>query len=213
MSFSAGRGVNAILVPQSTIALSKGRFLNPEGRCRPFAHNARGYVRGEGGGIVILKRLKDALANHDPIYALIKGTGVNHDGYTPGIAMPNALSQATLMRKVLASCQVDPASLQYVEAHGTGTSIGDPLEAEALNAVLNLKTREHPCFVGAVKSNIGHLEAAAGIAGLIKTVLCLQHKKIPPNLHCHTPNPNIPFDQYCLKFLLKLNYLTILRTF
>jgi acyl transferase domain-containing protein/NADPH:quinone reductase-like Zn-dependent oxidoreductase/NAD(P)-dependent dehydrogenase (short-subunit alcohol dehydrogenase family)/acyl carrier protein len=192
-------GVNAMLIPETTIAMSKGRFLNPEGRCRAFDAKAMGYVRGEGGGVVILKPLKDALRDNDPIYALIRGTGVNHDGYTQGIALPNPESQKNLIKKVLNDTGINPADIYYVEAHGTGTPVGDPIEAMALNDVLQVASRKHPCFLGAVKSNIGHLEAAAGIAGFIKAVLCLKHKKIPPNLHFNTPNPNIPFEKYCLK--------------
>lgn len=193
-------GVNAMIIPETTIAMSKGQFLNPDGKCRAFDADARGYVRGEGGGIVILKRLSDAIKDNDPVYAVIRGVGINHDGFTQGIAKPNPDAQMDLIEKVLRESGIDPAGIHYVEAHGTGTFVGDPIEAMALNQVLACKeTRGHPCFLGAVKSNIGHLEAAAGIAGLIKTALCLKHKKIPPNLHFQTPNPTIPFEQYCLK--------------
>jgi acyl transferase domain-containing protein/NAD(P)-dependent dehydrogenase (short-subunit alcohol dehydrogenase family)/acyl carrier protein len=192
-------GVNAILTPQTTIALSKGRFLNPEGYCRPFDAEAKGYVRGEGGGVVILKRLSDALRDQDDIYAVLRGTGINHDGHTPGIAQPDAQSQQTLITKVLEESGVDPCQISYVEAHGTGTAVGDPIEAQALNSVLNKPERKSLCLVGAVKSNMGHLEAAAGIAGLIKTVLCLKNLQVPPNLHFKNHNPAIPFKDYCLK--------------
>jgi acyl transferase domain-containing protein len=192
-------GVNAMLIPETTIAMSKGRFLNPEGRCRPFDAKAMGYIRGEGGGVVILKPLADALRDQDPIYALIRGTGVNHDGATQGIAQPSPEAQKSLMQKVLKESGVDPAEIQYIEAHGTGTPVGDPIEAQALNEVLQVSSRKKPCFLGAVKSNIGHLEAAAGVAGLIKTALCLNHEEIPPNLHFNVPNPKIPFEKYCLK--------------
>lgn len=192
-------GVNAMLVPETTVAMSKGRFLNPEGRCRSFDADARGYVRGEGGGVVILKRFSEAIRDRDPIYALIRGTGVNQDGCTQGIVQPDAEAQKSLIEKVLCESGVKPWQIHYVEAHGTGTPVGDPIEAKALNDVLASEHRSHPCNIGALKSNLGHLEAAAGIAGLIKTALCLKHKKIPPNLHYKTASPNIPFEKYCLK--------------
>ena len=198
-------GVNAMLIPETTIAMSKGRFLNPEGKCRSFDASAQGYVRGEGGGIVLLKRLSDALRDKDQIYALIRGTGINHDGYTQGIALPNPEAQKSLIQKILAESGIKPWQIHYTEAHGTGTLVGDPIEAKALDEVLNVPgKRLHPCYLGAVKTNLGHLEAAAGVAGLIKTALCLKHKKIPPNLHFKTGNPNIPFEKYCLKIPLAL---------
>lgn len=193
-------GVNAMLIPETTVAMSKGNFLNPDGHCRSFDADAKGYVRGEGAGIVVLKRLVDAVRDNDPIYAVIRGTGVNHDGNTPGIAQPNPEAQKNLIQKVLLNAGVEPSQVQYVEAHGTGTPVGDPIEAQALDEVLNISGKRHfPCLLGAVKTNLGHLEAAAGIAGLIKTALCLKYKLIPPNLHFKTPNPQIPFEQYCLK--------------
>lgn len=198
-SLAFAGGVNAMLMPETTVALSKGRFLNPDGYCKSFDADAKGYIRGEGGGVVILKKLSAALKDKDPIYAIIRGTGINHDGYTQGIAMPNPQAQESLIRKVISESNISPCQISYVEAHGTGTSVGDPIEAQALNAILNISSRSHPCYVGAVKTNIGHLEAAAGIAGLIKTALCLRHKKIPPNLHFKNANPNIPFEKYCLK--------------
>lgn len=192
-------GVNAMLIPQTSVAMSKGRFLNPDGRCKSFSEEAKGYIRGEGGGIVILKKLKEALADKDSIYAVIRGTGVNHDGYTQGIAQPNGEAQKALMQKVLQESGIKPHQINLVEAHGTGTPIGDPIEAAALNTVLQVPERVSHCFLGAVKSNIGHLEAAAGIAGFIKTVLCLKHQQVPPNLHCEETNRSIPFEKYCLK--------------
>ncbi len=203
-SLAIAGGVNAMLIPETTIAMSKGKFLNPEGRCRPFDSKAMGYVRGEGGGIVILKPLSDAIRDQDPIYALIRGTGVNHDGYTQGIAQPNPEAQKALIKKVLNEAQINPADIHYVEAHGTGTPVGDPIEAMAINEVLQDPLREYPCYLGAVKSNIGHLEAAAGIAGLIKAALCLKHEKIPPNLHFEVANPIIPFEKYCLKVPMQI---------
>lgn len=183
-------GVNAMLAPLSTILMSKGRFLNPEGYCRPFSAQAKGYIRGEGGGIVILKRLSDAVRDGNVIYALIRGTGINQDGATNGISQPSADQQFSLIHKVLNESGVAPSDIHYVEAHGTGTPVGDPIEAEALQRALS-----GSCLLGALKSNIGHLEAAAGVAGLIKTALCLKHRKVPPNLHCEELNPHISFDK------------------
>ena len=190
-------GVNAMLVPEPMIAMSKGHFLNPEGYCRSFDADAKGYVRGEGAGMVILKPLSLALRDQDPIYALIRGTGINHDGHTNGLALPNPEAQKTLIASVLQQAQVPSSDIQYIEAHGTGTLAGDPMEAWALDQVLMNESSPRPkCLIGSIKSNIGHLEAAAGIAGLIKTALCLKHRTIPPNRHFNKPNPAIPFDQY-----------------
>ncbi len=205
-SFALAGGVNAMLAPETSIAMSKGHFLNPDSECRSFDADAKGYVRGEGGGIVILKPLSAAIKDKNLIYAVICGTGVNQDGYTQGgITQPNSESQRALIQKVLEDNGIRASDIHYVEAHGTGTPLGDPAEALAIDQVLNAsKNRLNYCYLGSVKSNIGHLEAAAGIAGLIKAVLCLQHKKIPPNLHFKNPNPNIPFDKYCLRVPTKL---------
>ncbi len=197
-SFALAGGVNAMLVPETSLVMSKGHFLNPDGQCRSFDKDANGYVRGEGGGIVILKPLPAAIRDGDPVYALIRGTGINQDGYTQGgITQPNSEAQQTLLQKVLNESGVSPADIHYIEAHGTGTPVGDPIEAEAIGKVLGKRTL--PCYLGSVKSNIGHLEAAAGIAGLIKAALCLNHRKIPPNLHFVEGNPLIPFEKYRLE--------------
>lgn len=195
-------GVNAMLAPETTIAMAKARVLSPEGCSRPFDAEAKGYVRGEGAGVVILKSLKQAISDHDLIYATIKGTGMNNDGRTQGITMPSREAQKRLINRVLKNSSIHPESISYVEAHGTGTSIGDPAEAWALNEVLSLN-RKDKCFIGSVKSNFGHLEAAAGIAGLIKAALCLSHKKIPRHLHFQQPNAQIPLEKYCLKIPVK----------
>lgn len=211
-SLALAGGVNAMLIPETTIAMAKGRFLNPEGRCRSFDANAKGYIRGEGGGVVILKSLADALRDNDPIYALIRGTGINHDGYTQGIAQPNPEAQKNLIQKVLSESKVEPWQVHYVEAHGTGTPVGDPIEAMALDQAFHHPAkRSHPCYMGSVKSNFGHLEAAAGIAGLIKAALCLKNKRIPPNLHFNKGNPAIPFEEYCLKVPTKLEEFPLLN--
>lgn len=187
-------GVNIILTPEVTITLSKAHMMAADGRCKAFDAAADGFVRSEGCGIVVLKRLSDALAHGDNILALIRGTAINHDGRSSGLTAPNGLAQQALIRKALANARVEPGQVQYIEAHGTGTVLGDPIEAQALAAVLgNDRPVDAPLLVGSVKTNIGHLESAAGIAGLIKTVLALQHQEIPPHLHLKTPNPHIPW--------------------
>ena len=193
-------GVNVMLRPEFTIAESKGGFLSPDGRCKAFDARANGYVRGEGAGIVVLKRLSDALRDGDPIRALIRGTAVNQDGHTNGITVPRAEAQEAVLREAYRRAGVSPSDVRYVEAHGTGTAVGDPTELKALGTVLGPGRPEgERCIVGSVKTNIGHLEAAAGVAGLIKTTLCLERGAIPPNLHFQTPNPNIPFDDLRLR--------------
>lgn len=195
-SLAVTGGANVILRPEFFIALSKAKFLAPDGRCKTFDARADGYGRGEGAGAVILKRLSQALEDGDPIYALVRGTGVNQDGHTPGIFLPNGKSQELLLNQVYKKAKVDPSTVQYVEAHGTGTLAGDTIEAGAIGRVMGKgRPTDRPCIIGSVKTNIGHLEAAAGIAGVIKTTLCLRRKAIPPHLHFETPNPDIPFDE------------------
>ncbi len=170
-------GVNIMLSPEMTIALSKAHMMAPDGRCKAFDSRADGFVRGEGCGVVVLKRLSDALAHSDNILAVIRASAVNQDGRSSGITAPNGAAQEAVIRQALANAGVKPEEIWYVEAHGTGTSLGDPIEAHALAAVLGPgRTTENPLVVGSVKTNIGHLEAAAGVAGLIKTVLSLQHE-------------------------------------
>ncbi|MFE3500153.1 amino acid adenylation domain-containing protein [Kitasatospora sp. NPDC059160] len=188
------------MAPQYTIAETKGGFLSADGRSRAFDAAADGYVRAEGVGVVVLKRLSDALRDGDPVHAVVLGSGVNQDGRTNGITVPSADAQAALIERVCAGAGVLPGSLQYVEAHGTSTPVGDPIEAAALGRVLGIGRREgERCYVGSVKTNIGHTEAAAGVAGLIKTALALRHRRIPPHLNLERPNPAIdlaalPFD-------------------
>jgi len=193
-------GVNLLLSPELTIIFSQAQMMAPDGRCKTFDAKANGYVRGEGCGIVVLKRLEDALRDNDNILALIRGSAINQDGRSNGLTAPNGPSQEAVIRLALANAGVAPAQIAYVEAHGTGTSLGDPIEAEALGAVLS--TGRPPgsrCAVGSVKTNIGHLEAASGIASIIKVALSLQHRQIPPNLHFQKPNPYIPFDRLPLQ--------------
>ncbi len=185
-------GVNLILSPEASVAFSKLQMLAPDGRCKTFDAQANGFVRGEGCGLVVLKRLSDARADGDPILALVRGSAVNQDGHTNGLTAPNGLSQQAVIRQALAKSGVDPSEITYIEAHGTGTRLGDPIEVEALAAVIGQsRSPGEFCALGSVKTNIGHLEAAAGIAGLIKVVLALQHETIPPHLHFHELNPHI----------------------
>lgn len=188
-------GVNLILTPQLGIALSQAAMLSPDGRSRAFDSSANGYVRGEGAGIVVLKPLARARVDGDRVYAVIRGSAVNQDGRTQGITVPNGEAQEDNFRAALTDAGIAPAEVGYIEAHGTGTPVGDPIEANALGRVL--ATRRGPgrtALLGSIKTNIGHLEAAAGIAGLIKAALCVHHRRIPPSLHFRNPNPDIDFD-------------------
>ncbi|HZR44713.1 MAG TPA: type I polyketide synthase [Ktedonobacteraceae bacterium] len=195
-SLAIAGGVNAMFAPTMTIAESKGGFLSPDGRCKTFDASANGYARGEGAGVVLIKSLAQAQADGDPIYALILGTAVTQDGRTNGITVPNPRAQETAMRLAYQRAGISPRQVQYIEAHGTGTPVGDPLEARAIGTVLSAgRSSDERCIVGSVKTNIGHLEAAAGVAGLMKTALALKHGQIPPHLHFHNPNPDIPFDE------------------
>jgi acyl transferase domain-containing protein/acyl carrier protein len=189
-SLALAGGVNLLLSPETSISFSKARMVAPDGRCKTFAAAADGYVRAEGCGMILLKRLRDALADGDSILAVIRGSAVNQDGRTSGLTVPNGPAQQAVIRQALRQAGVEPAQISYVEAHGTGTSLGDPIEVGALADVFG-KGRTEPLYIGSVKTNIGHLEAAAGIAGLIKAVLALQHRQIPPHLHCQEPNPRI----------------------
>ncbi|MGQ4807008.1 6-deoxyerythronolide-B synthase EryA1, modules 1 and 2 [Candidatus Entotheonellaceae bacterium PAL068K] len=188
-------GVNLILAPEISINHSRARMLAPGGRCKTFDAAADGFVRSEGCGVIVLKRLSDALADNDLIWALIRGSAVNQDGRTSGLTVPNGLSQQAVIRQALANGDVAPDQVRYIEAHGTGTMLGDPIEVGALGAVFGkLRSPDRPLIIGSVKTNIGHTEGAAGIAGLIKVVLSLQHGDIPPHLHFHTPNPHIDWE-------------------
>ena len=193
-------GVNLILSPAIAINFTKAGAMAPDGRCKAFDARANGYVRSEGAGVVVLKPLSKALADGDPIYAVIRGSAVNQDGRSNGLMAPNPLAQEAVLREAYRQAGVSPGKVQYVEAHGTGTLLGDPIEAQALGAVLGVdRAPGRNCAVGSVKSNLGHLEAAAGIAGLIKVALALRHREIPPSLHFAEPNPHIPFDELPLR--------------
>ncbi|WP_019509581.1 type I polyketide synthase [Pleurocapsa sp. PCC 7319] len=184
-------GVNLMLSPQTSIVLSRMRALAADGRCKTFAANADGYGRGEGCGVVILKRLQDAIVDGDRILAQIRGVAINHDGSSSGLTVPNGLAQQQLIRSALANGKVQPKEISYVEVHGTGTALGDPIEVEALGAVLS---KGQEVTLGSVKANIGHLEAAAGMASLIKVVLAMQKGQIPPQQPIAQLNPVIDWQ-------------------
>ena len=193
-------GVNLLLTPYPFLGFCRASMLSRRGRCFAFDERADGYVRGEGGGVVLLKPLKQALADGDPIRAVIRGTGVNSDGRTIGLSMPSDAAQAALIQSVCNSAGVAPDDLTFFEMHGTGTPAGDPIEAAAVGRALG-QVRQQPLPIGSVKTNIGHLEAASGMAGLIKATLALERRVLPPSLHCETPNPRIPFDQLNLRLV------------
>lgn len=192
-------GVNLILSPTHSIAFTKAGVLAPDGRCKTFDADANGYVRGEGGGIIVLKRLSQALADGDHIHAVIQGSTMSQDGRTNGLMAPSQESQEAMLRQAYRDTGVAPETVQYVEAHGTGTLLGDAMEAAALGSVLGAGRKDNPVAIGSVKTNMGHLEAAAGIAGLIKVVLAMNHKALPPSLHYAVPNPHVNFEALNLK--------------
>jgi acyl transferase domain-containing protein len=186
-------GVNVVLSPLLMISQSQFGSVSRQGRARSFSDEADGYVRGEGCGVVVLKRLSDAVRDGDRVLAVVRGGAVNQDGRSAGITAPNGDAQRDVFRRALRAAGVDPRQVGYIETHGTGTRLGDPIEAEALADVYQRADGTH-VYLGAVKTNIGHLEAAAGIAGLIKAALCVERGEIPPNLHFSRLNPNISFD-------------------
>ncbi|MCW2248523.1 natural product biosynthesis luciferase-like monooxygenase protein/amino acid adenylation domain-containing protein [Azospirillum fermentarium] len=188
-------GVNLILSPKLYVTLAAAGMLAPDGRCKTFDAAADGYVRGEGCGLVVLKRYRDAVAAGDRILALIRASAVNQDGASSGFTVPNGIAQQRLIRQVLGKAGLSPADIDYVEAHGTGTSLGDVIEVQALGTVLGQAAgRDRPLLLGSVKSNIGHLESAAGVAGLIKLIQALRHDTLPPTLHVTQPNPNLAWE-------------------
>jgi amino acid adenylation domain-containing protein len=187
-------GVNLMLLPDASIDFSKAGMLAPDGHCKTFDDKADGYARGEGCGIIVLKRLSDAKRDGDRIFALIKSSGINQDGATSGLTVPNGEAQEVLIRNVLSKAKLQGADIDYVEAHGTGTSLGDPIEVKAIAAAYGQREARNPLKLGSVKTNIGHLEGAAGIAGVIKTVLALQHEVLPAHLHFEKLNPHIEMN-------------------
>ena len=188
-------GVNVILAPETSITLTKGSMMSSDGRCKTFDARADGFVRGEGCGMLVLKRLSQALADHDRIQAVIRGSALNQDGRSNGLTAPNGPSQEAVLRTALKNAGVEPGQVSYIETHGTGTALGDPIEVQAVGNVY-CQGRTTPLMLGSVKTNIGHLESAAGVAGVIKTILALQHKEIPPHLHLQKPNPYITWEDY-----------------
>lgn len=200
--------VNINLLPSLHSVLAKATMLSPTGQCNTFDAAADGYVQGEGVGAIVLKTLSQALRDKDRIQAVITGSAVNQDGKTNGLTAPNGLQQEQLLHLAYHTAKTDPSLVSYIECHGTGTFLGDPIEVEALGEVVG-KQREaqKPCWISSVKTNVGHLEPAAGIISMIKTVLILKHGTIPPHLNFTTPNPHIPFDKYKMNIPKKMEKL------
>lgn len=200
-------GIQRYLSPEYWMNLCKSRILSPDGQCRSFSDDANGYVRGEGCGVVILKRLSQAKKDNNMIYAVIAGSSTRQDGKTSGLTVPNGAAQQDAIKKALENAGLTTKDIDYIEAHGTGTPIGDPIE---MNALANLfKKRDNTLFVGTVKSNIGHLEGSAGIAGLIKVVLALRNKQIPKNLHFSAPSAKISWESMPIKVVTELTDWTV----
>ncbi|KAH7265653.1 uncharacterized protein BKA55DRAFT_590873 [Fusarium redolens] len=193
-------GTNLIFSPDIMVAMSLLGFLSPDGRSYAFDHRAKGYARGEGIATLVLKPLDKAIRDGDPIRAVIRGTGVNSDGRTAGITLPNGDAQAELIREVYANAGLDPAETGYFEAHGTGTQAGDPMEAGAIHRVFTAnRQRSSPLYLGSIKTNIGHLEGASGLAGVVKAVLCLEKGQIPPNMNFEKPNERLDLEAWNIK--------------
>lgn len=196
-------GVNALLTPLVTLGFDEiGAVLAPDGKIKSFSSDADGYTRSEGGGMFVLKRVDDARRDGDQILAVIAGSAVNHDGRSNGLIAPNQDAQAEVLRRAYKDAGIDPRTVDYIEAHGTGTVLGDPIEAEALGRIVGRgRPADRPALLGAVKTNVGHLESAAGAASLAKVVLALQHDKLPPSINFAGPSPYIDFDGMRLKFV------------
>ena len=185
-------GVNMLMTPYPFAGFCSASMLSPDGRCFAFDARANGYVRSEGAGVLLLKPLRQALADGDAIRAVIRGTGLNSDGRTMGLSLPNGEAQARLLREVYEGAEVEAEALGFIEAHGTGTAAGDPIEVGALGRELG-RRRGRPLPIGSAKTNVGHLEVASGMAGLVKAMLALEHRTVPPSINYETPNPNIDF--------------------
>jgi len=193
-------GVNVVLLPDAMVLFSKWGMLAPDGHCKTFDATADGFVRGEGCAVLALRRLSDALAAGDPILGVIRGSAINSDGRSSGLTVPSGPAQRQVLQSALANARLEASDIDYVEAHGTGTPLGDPIEVEALGAVLGRgHSTERPLLIGSVKTGLGHTEAASGVAGLLKVVMALEHEAIPPHLHFSRPNPGIPWDRLPLK--------------
>lgn len=197
-------GVNLILTPEVYICFTKLNALSPDGRCRTFDASANGYCRGEGCGVLVVKRLRDALRDNDRILALIRGSAINQDGRSTGMTAPNGLAQQKVIRMAMKNAGITSSDVDYIEAHGTGTPLGDPVELEAIGAALRDRRNDlRKVYLGSVKTNIGHLESAAGSAGLIKIILALQNEEIPPNLHFRTPTPHVNWNEIPVDIVTK----------
>jgi acyl transferase domain-containing protein/D-arabinose 1-dehydrogenase-like Zn-dependent alcohol dehydrogenase/acyl carrier protein len=193
-------GANVLLTPATMITFSSAHMLAPDGRCKTFDAAADGYVRGEGCGVIVIKRLEDAIRDGDRIRAVIRGSAINQDGASGGLTVPNGIAQQRVIADALERADLEPCDVGYLEAHGTGTSLGDPIEAQAAGAVLGAgREPGDPLLMGSVKTNIGHLEAAAGIAGVIKVILSLENELLPAHLHFHNPSPHIPWDRLAVQ--------------
>ncbi len=193
-------GVTVMIAPGGFIGFSQAAMLSPEGRCAAFDASASGFVRGEGAGMVLLKRLSRAIADGDPVQGVILGTSINQDGHTNGISLPSPEAQTRLVQDACRDAGIAPEKIGFVEAHGTGTAVGDPIEAHALAEALCVnRSADAPLLIGSIKTNLGHLETAAGVAGLLKAMLVLEHGQIPPSLHFSTPNPHINFEKLKLR--------------
>jgi 8,8a-deoxyoleandolide synthase len=189
-------GINLHLVPESTLYAERFGALSPDSLCYTFDERANGYVRGEGGAFIVLKPLDRALADGDPVHCVIRGSAVNNDGGGDTLTAPDARAQEEVVRRAHRRAGTAPRDVQYVELHGTGTPVGDPIEAAALGAALGRYwDPDEPLLVGSAKTNVGHLEGAAGIVGLLKTALAIEHRELPPSLNHETPNPRIPLDE------------------
>jgi acyl transferase domain-containing protein/acyl carrier protein len=188
-------GINLMLMPEVALMLSEMQVMARDGRCKAFSADADGFVRAEGCGVIVLRRLSDAIARQEPILGVIRGSAWNQDGKSGGLTAPNGVAQEQVIRAALANAQVLPDQISYVEAHGTGTALGDPIELSALGRVFGASSRTQPLIVGSVKTNIGHLEAAAAMPALLKVLLALQHERIPPHLHASTLSPRIDWDK------------------
>ncbi len=198
-------GVNLILSPEVYICFTKLKALSPDGGCRTFDASANGYCRGEGCGVLVAKRLRDALKDHDRILAVVKGTAINQDGRSTGITAPNGLAQQKVIRMAMKNAGITSGDVDYIEAHGTGTPLGDPIELEAIGAAMGDRgTDAGKVLVGSVKTNIGHLESAAGSAGLLKIILSLQNEEIPPNLHFRTPTPHVRWNDIPIEIVTRM---------
>ena len=193
-------GANVLLTPATMITFSSAHMLAPDGRCKTFDAAADGYVRGEGCGVIVIKRLEDAIRDGDRIRAVIRGSAINQDGASGGLTVPNGVAQQRVIADALERADLEPSDVGYLEAHGTGTSLGDPIEAQAAGAVLGAgREAGQPLLIGSAKTNIGHLEAAAGIAGVIKVILSLEHEACRKHLHFENPSPHIPWDRLAVQ--------------